>query len=528
MRLPTVVCAVAVLASVPGSAFAQADDPACRIVQFDFTPADDLQLVVWIEDDQGNYIDTAFITQATGTYGIGNRPGMMEFNSAWAWPYGRRTTTFPVWAHRHGMSWPKLEFQNADDTNLSHPLAQSSRESLFCRPLKAGETAWDTETCASIVYTDKGTMSSTESSLYPPRADHGYVSGTDSADVLQFPGMNPFDSVSRATPVGSELFRIVYSLPEGLPDGNYVAFVEANREFDQNEFYDFPSPVGIPWSEYGLAYRGQPSVVYSAPFTLGPDANSAVAESYAGYGDPEGLDGNIREPDGTITESIDGSGASRLLVTVDGTDTFRFRVVTTPTEDTVGPAAPADFVDTTVLATEVHASFVAPGNDGLDGTAAGYDVRMRVGEEITEANFASSAPANVSLVPAEAGTVQELVFTNLQPNTNYYFAIRAYDECLNTGPIAALHVLTPRREAGEVDACFIATAAYGSVLQSDVAKLRKFRDVALRTNVPGELAVVGYYTFGPALASVIRPSDTLREFARAALAPVVSAAKRAL
>jgi hypothetical protein len=115
-----------------------------------------------------------------------------------------------------------------------------------------------------------------------------------------------------------------------------------------------------------------------------------------------------------------------------------------------------------------------------------------------------------------AGQVQPVLIKELLPRTAYTVAIRAYDECRNVGPIAVLHLQTPRPEPGTVDACFIATAAYGSKLAGEVSALRAFRDAALRSNLPGEIAVEGYYTFGPLLARTIAPSETLRRAARAA------------
>src|ERR1700760_3091199 len=91
--------AVALVAST-----AHADSKRC--IAAELTPSDSLQIVVWLEDSQGNFIDTLFITQQTGTYGLGNRPGRYDFNSAPMWPYGRRIDTFPVWAHRNGQSFP--------------------------------------------------------------------------------------------------------------------------------------------------------------------------------------------------------------------------------------------------------------------------------------------------------------------------------------------------------------------------------------------------------------------------------------
>ena len=87
-----------------------------------------------------------------------------------------------------------------------------------------------------------------------------------------------------------------------------------------------------------------------------------------------------------------------------------------------------------------------------------------------------------------------------------------------------VQVSTPEQTGGTVDACFVATAAYGSIMARDVASLRRFRDRFLRTHVTGELLVQGYYTFGPALARLIAPSDTLRRAARAGLMPLVEAA----
>ena len=521
------VSAVLAAAPMPASA-GGGDDGTCRVLAFDFTPADELQIVMWIENASGEFLETIYITQLIGTYGLGNRPGIMEFNSAYGWPYGRRDTVFPVWAHRHGEEWPLVEFQNLDETNLSHPFGESSHEQFYCRPLRPGEAAWDTQTCASIIYTDKGRLSASDTSLYPPRADLDFSPTRDDPSVGMFNALNPFDAVSRATPPGGQPYRLSYAIPEVMGDGDYVAWIEVSSEFDQNTFYDFPSPTGIPWSDYGLAYRGQPSVVYRVPFSLGHDAAETSADGYAGYGDPDGLDGAVREPDNTITEGVDGSGASRLLLTVDGGDSFRFRVATQPTEDDEKPGAPDQFEAIDILPTEVAAQFMAPGNDGEEGVVSGYEIRYRVGDPITEENFADSPPADAAVLPEPAGTMQELVFSDLEPNTNYYFGVRAYDQCLNISPVSTLHVLTPRRATGEVDACFIATAAFGSAMQADVTALRSFRDLALRSHTAGELFVTGYYTFGPALARVIAPSDTLRRFARAALRPAIAAARDAL
>jgi hypothetical protein len=113
------------------------------------------------------------------------------------------------------------------------------------------------------------------------------------------------------------------------------------------------------------------------------------------------------------------------------------------------------------------------------------------------------------------------VIANLLPETPYSFAVRAFDDCHNNSKITTVMFTTAPRKLGEVDACFIATAAYGSVMANDVEMLRRFRDRMLKHSVLGELAVETYYTFGPTVAGLIGESDLLRSTARDALAPLV-------
>src|SRR5262245_34064584 len=237
----------------------------CRVVETTFKPADKLQIVVWLEDPAGNFISTVFVTDAVGRRGIGNRPGRFDFNSGPHWPYGRRVTVFPVWAHRHGDTFPTLVFQNSEDSNLSHPFSHSSQETFFCRPLRPDEPAWDTGSCASAIFTDKGRFDSNQTSLYPPREDIARVEGIDDVSVSMFDSMNPLDMGSGATPAADMPFSVTWPIPSDLPQGNYVLWMEVSKEFDFNATYNptsYPEPTGIPWAEYGEPYRGQPSVVY--------------------------------------------------------------------------------------------------------------------------------------------------------------------------------------------------------------------------------------------------------------------------
>ncbi len=516
---------------LPLSATPAAAEGNCTTVDLQVLPAElpanpfSPQIVAWVETPAGVYVDTAFITAQTGSFGLGNRPGRFDFNSGPNWPYGRRITVFPVWAHRHGLTWDEVIFQNSDDENLSHPFNDSSKEVHYCRPLRRDEAAWDAFSCASQAFTDKGILSTTSKSVYPPRNDIARANGDDPI-VDMFDPLNPFDTVSQATPPAGTFATLSWPVPETVPPGDYVMFVEVSREFDTNDEYNttrFPSPTGIPWMDYGLAYRGQPSVVYRIPFTIGVDTTTVASTTeYIGYGDPDGIDGNLREPDSTITANVSGSGASRLaMVSVDG-QTFRVRLTARPQTDADPPALPSEVQVVSSSQNEARITFVAPGDDGTTGKVKKYEIRYLVGASMTTDNFGAATLINTSITPVDAGVLQTFVVSGLLPGTSYSVGIRAVDDCRNSSDLATVDFTTPDRGVGEVDACFVATAAYGSVLAGEVDMLRRFRDLMLRKTALGELAVETYYTFGPALSGLIGESDLLRATARDALEPVVS------
>jgi hypothetical protein len=515
------------------------------------------QMVVWVETPDGQYVDTIYITQQTGRFGLGNRPGRFDFNSGPMWPYGRRVTTFPVWAHKHGYTFDVVEFQNAPDNpfdcfngedseyaqcgenNLSHPFNQSSREPHFCQPLQQNEAKWDTAvdtvTCATSAFTDKGKFaaaapSNTVASKYPPRTDITR-SGPDSPSVEMYKQMNPFDAVSQATPPEGVKSDITWPLPDDLPMGDYVMYIEVSKAFDMNASYNanvFPPPASsgpqaISWSQYGIPYRGQPSVVYKVPFTIGLTDTTAGTAEYAGYGDPTGQDGEIRPPDGTITTDTPGSGASRLQIMTDGN---RVTVSTHPEFDSTPPADPLNVKSLDTESTTLTLGFVAPGDDGIMGKVTKYDVRYLANQPLTDANFDQGSPITTTVSPVEPGQLQTVEISGLLPETEYYIGVRADDNCHNFSHVVTTKVTTLASKVGEVDACFVATAAYGSLMANDVEMLRHFRDSFLQNTALGELFVEGYYTFGPGVAGVVSQSELLRATARDALSPVVAFVRR--
>lgn len=522
---------IAVLARV--SATAHADEVACRRTDVTFTPAPitgprlplKSQMVVWIETATGEYKHTVFITDAVGRFGIGNRPGQFDFNSGIAWPYGRRVTTFPVWAHKKPETFPALYFQDGRDDGLSHSPGQCSKDRHFCQPWHPSEAQFDAVTCAtSNALTDKGKVSASpdDVSLYPPRSDLA-VQPEDMPEVGMYEAMNMFDAISRATPEENVVAQLSWPVPATMPDGDYVLVAEVSREFDHNETYSeeaYPSP-DVAYGAWGLPYRGQPSVIYRVPFTLGPTGTVAYALDYAGYGDPDGNDGEVRPPDATITTGVVGSGAGRLAVATENGTSYRIKVEPFNEMDPSAPSVATDLEALEIESNRAMLYWTAPGDDGTVGRAASYEVRFRVGEPVTEANFADATILEAIPAPEESGTLQSMAIERLLFDTEYSIGIRATDNCGRVGPLAVTTFRTAPRAMGEVDACFVATAAYGSVLAADVSMLRSFRDRILAHSVLGQLFIQTYYTFAPTLSGVIAESDPLRELARDALGPIV-------
>ncbi len=341
---------------------AEGQAAACRVVDVQITPSANLQIVVWLEDGNGNFVDTLFITQTTGTYGLGNRPGIMQFNSEYLWPYGRRSTLFPIWAHHRGVTYPKVVFQDGQDRmSLSHAFGVSSLEPHLLpaargqlrhalRPDGEGD-ALPLARCRELRHDRVHRQGDLR--------DRQHLGGRGLLLLSAAPGRDPAGhgrqrrrrqvrrpERSRRGLAGHPArarcgsFTIHYSVPATLAQGDYVIWAEAAKEFDQNSSYDYPSPTLAAYGEYGMAYRGQPSVVWQVPISIDTTDHSAITLDYAGYGDPDGVDGNLRAPDDTISSTVEGSGAQRLLVSMADEGMYRVRVDTKPSDDGLPPDPP--------------------------------------------------------------------------------------------------------------------------------------------------------------------------------------------
>jgi hypothetical protein len=520
------------LAVVCASSLAPASARACRVLRVEYTPGAELQAALWLTDADGRFVDTLHVTRLTGTFGLGNRPGITEFNSAYRWPYGKRVGALPVWAHAHGRSYPLVVFQDASEDSLAHRMGDSSVEPFYCRPLLPTEEI-DVVTCATTVYTDKGHYATTGHSLYPPRNDIGHtISDRDHLDVERFADDNDLDAVSRATPAAGEPTVYEWRIPPALPPGRYRLFLEVSREFDHNDAWSvarFPAPRYIDYAHYGRPYRGQPSVVWAVDVDLTAERDTTARTlDYVGYGDPEGRDGRIVSPDETISMDRPGSGGQRLLVAHDAEGPFRLKASVLWGTDTVPPGVPLDFQVVDSRSLSIDFTFVAPGADGYTGRVAAYEVRYSAWEPLTAATFESGAPAMAIVPITDPMTPVDFAIEGVVPNTPYWIGLRALDECRAASEVAIVATRTPAHAFKQVGACFIATAAHGTPMAEDVRVLRRLRDEVLAPYAAGRAFVAAYERLSPPIAAFIARHESARTATRVALWPVVQVARAVL
>ena len=363
--------------------------------------------------------------------------------------------------------------------------------------------------------------------------------------------MPDIDAVTMATPVGDQPAQLMFSIPASWPVGDYVAWIEVNTEGDYNPIFNeltYPTPDGDEWDDYamttGYPYRGQPAVVYRVPFTLGGDAvfSTSTPVGYASVDGSAADIGLLHAMDGTITDNavgVPGSGADRLRLS--DPEAQRFTVEVRDCKQHEAPEMPREIeLSPSVDAKHSHQWGTLRFKVGASVLPiAKYDIRFSTSpitpddpSTFLRGHQAMNADRTMSglVVPTgqTPGAAVDVDFGGLQPLTHYWVAIRAADVCNVNGPYAVAELTTTRINFTQLSGCFVATAAYGSALQPQVAALRRVRDRLLGANALFTAAAELYYRSGPAAAEVLRRSETARAAVRGLIGPLGSLAQAGL
>ena len=282
-----------------------------------------------------------------------------------------------------------------------------------------------------------------------------------------------------------------------------------------------------------------------------------------GDGTDDGTDDDLLPPTITADPAQVSGGAATLRVTTDVAATCRYSTSSTATYDTMSDSMAASADDLVHTATTgkltvgrytyyvrcrstvggVVNTVGTPISFTVNAVAAGRPFDRLNGLFVTEAVAATSTTGS-SDSSSETTTATTSIFgaagedseeqwaeegetengsgygrfsarlENLKPGTVYY--VRAYaltaDGAVYYGP---------QYRFKTADACFVATASFGTLLHPGVRVLREFRDAFLATSDLGRVLVDRYYILSPPVADLIGQSGALRATVRLLLLPLV-------
>ncbi|MCK5561672.1 MAG: fibronectin type III domain-containing protein, partial [Thermoplasmata archaeon] len=83
----------------------------------------------------------------------------------------------------------------------------------------------------------------------------------------------------------------------------------------------------------------------------------------------------------------------------------------------------------------INLTWTAPANNGSvisSGSVSEYEIRYHT-EEITNASWVAATIFSQVITPQSPGIQEQIIISGLQPNTTYYFAVRARDTEFNWG-----------------------------------------------------------------------------------------------
>lgn len=181
------------------------------------------------------------------------------------------------------------------------------------------------------------------------------------------------------------------------------------------------------------------------------DLRWSTAEITAGnFSSATRATGPAQKVPGGQTESVVVNGLTPgtrywfALKAVDDADNWSAmsNVVNALIQDQTPPAQVTDLRETAQTATSITLGWTAPGDDGASGIATRYDIRYAA-TEITSANFTQAQAVQNPPAPQVAGAAESVTIAGLTQGQPYYFALKAYDDEDNEGPMSNVATATP-------------------------------------------------------------------------------------
>ncbi|AKU95396.1 hypothetical protein AKJ09_02060 [Labilithrix luteola] len=233
--------------------------------------------------------------------------------------------------------------------------------------------------------------------------------------------------------------------------------------------------------------------------------SSSTAEQTNEDGKKTSKDGGSTEPakDDASTRIPESDGGSDS-----GTDPNPDPDSGTDPGDTTAPAKIADLVVTAESHTSVKLAWTAPGDDGNVGQATAYELRYAKTAITTDADFtAATAVTSGVPTPLAAGSAQTTTISGLDPETTYYFAIRARDAAKNVGALATANVATKARATFVITEIATANATKLDFLELVATKAGWAADLEIK-QASGSLYKLGGFEVAQGDILVVHASGT--------------------
>lgn len=193
---------------------------------------------------------------------------------------------------------------------------------------------------------------------------------------------------------------------------------------------------------------------------------------------------------------------------------------------TTYPAAPSSLSANTASSSQINLSWM----DNSSGES-GFSIERKTGSGATQSQsetVRATSEGTYTQIATVGANVTTYNDTGLSAGTTYYYRVCAYNSTGDSSYSNEVNATTTSASTGSGGGgggCFIATAAYGSLMVEEVIALTQFRDNILMKCSLGKHFVRFYYEISPPLADYIGENEILRTATRLALIPIVYGVK---